>query len=332
MIKPLSLIAVILCGLGIALYFYEQGAEQGQENLSGQILLKQLDTKNLNKIQVRSSEGLLELHQSQQGWQETGLDYPLSGEKIQEFLLELTDLRLGDLVTDNPERHALFQLLSPPESKEQWEDEKHAVAVNLLRGDDSSLLEILLGKSREQGSGQYLRYADSDEAYLLPDTLDIDTDPNDWLNKELTSLDEKMIQKLDFQNSSDSDFTLTYDNQSNSWSMSDSPEAELKEDEINDILKRLQESGRRKAGFPDNHFYLVDFLKLSWIFTLDDLHQNVYHPLAGFLCLGSEDTQRRAMNLCNFKIIVSDQCHIFAWLEIQLIKPFKNAVDRLGLK
>ncbi len=65
MIKPLSLIAVILCGLGIALYFYEQGAEQGQENLSGQILLKQLDTKNLNKIQVRSSEGLLELHQSQ---------------------------------------------------------------------------------------------------------------------------------------------------------------------------------------------------------------------------------------------------------------------------
>ena len=113
--------------------------------------------------------------------------------------------------------------------------------MSLLRGDDSSLLEILLGKSREQGSGQYLRYADSDEVYLLPDTLDIDTDPNDWLNKELTSLDEKMIQKLDFQNSSDSDFTLSYDNQSNSWSMSDSPEAELKEDEINDVLKRLQE-------------------------------------------------------------------------------------------
>ncbi|MEC8477982.1 MAG: DUF4340 domain-containing protein, partial [SAR324 cluster bacterium] len=153
----------------------------------------------------------------------------------------LNDLRLGDLVTDNPERHALFQLLSPPESKEQWEDEKHAVAVNLLRGDDSSLLEILLGKNREQGSGQYLRYADSDEVYLLPDTLDIDTDPNDWLNKELTSLDEKMIQKLDVRNSSNSDFTLSYDNQSNSWSMSDSPEAELKEDEINDILKRLQE-------------------------------------------------------------------------------------------
>ena len=63
MIKPLSLIAIILCGLGIALYFYEHGAEQGKENLSGQILLKQLDTKNLNKIQVRSSEGLLELHQ-----------------------------------------------------------------------------------------------------------------------------------------------------------------------------------------------------------------------------------------------------------------------------
>ena len=51
MIKPLSLIAVILCGLGIALYFYEQGAEQGKENLSGQILLKQLDTKNLKAVQ-----------------------------------------------------------------------------------------------------------------------------------------------------------------------------------------------------------------------------------------------------------------------------------------
>ena len=62
MIKPLSLIAVILCGLGIALYFYEQSAEQGQESLSGQILLKQLDTKNLNKIQVRSSEAVSYTH------------------------------------------------------------------------------------------------------------------------------------------------------------------------------------------------------------------------------------------------------------------------------
>ncbi|HJM06772.1 MAG TPA: hypothetical protein QF887_10330, partial [SAR324 cluster bacterium] len=89
MIKPLSLIALILCIIGIALFFYEQNADKGLENLSGQALLKELDTKSLNKIRVQSSEGLLELHQSLEGWKEIGLDYPLSAEKIQEFLLEL---------------------------------------------------------------------------------------------------------------------------------------------------------------------------------------------------------------------------------------------------
>jgi hypothetical protein len=241
MIKPLSLIALILCIIGIALFFYEQDADKGLENLSGQALLKELDTKSLNKIRVQSSEGLLELHQSLEGWKEIGLDYPLSAEKIQEFLLELTDLRLGDLITKNPERHALFQLLAPPDDKQEWDEDKHAITVSLMRGDDSKLLEIHLGKDREQGSGQYLRYAGADEVYLLPESLEIDTDPNEWLSKSLLKINDEMIHKISFQNSSDPKFTLNYDNESKRWSVLEDPEAELKDDAISDITKRLKD-------------------------------------------------------------------------------------------
>ena len=241
MIKPLSIIALILCVIGFALYFYEQDTEQAQEDMSGQALLKELDSKNLNKIQIQSSEGLLELHQSQQGWKEIGLDYPLSSEKIQEFLLELTDLRLGDLVTIDPKRHALFRLLDPPSEKQEWDEGKHATTVSLMRGDDSKLLEIYLGKNREQGSGQYLRYGGNDEVYLLPESLEIDTDPNEWLNKSLLKLNDQMIQKITIQKSSDPTFTLNYDNESKRWILVEDPETALKDDIINDMKKRLED-------------------------------------------------------------------------------------------
>ena len=117
MLKPLTIIAVILCIVGTGLYFFELNFGKNPKTRSGQVLLNELDTKNLYSIRLISPDGFLELHQTKnEGWLIKNIDYPLDPEKIQDLLLELTEMKLGDLITDNPEHHPRFQLKDPPES------------------------------------------------------------------------------------------------------------------------------------------------------------------------------------------------------------------------
>ena len=238
MLKPLTVIAAVLCVTGLGLYVYDWNSAEGPKTRRGQLLIVDLDTKSLKALRIRSEKGILELHQSKGGeWREKGLDYPLAEGKIQDLLLELTKLKLGDLVTGNPERHERFQLLDPPESQEDWDENRHALVLSMLKGDGSTLFDLRLGKDREQGSGQYVRYAGDDDVYLLPETLFIDTDPNDWLEKNLLTINKEDFRKVTIHHFDEEPFSLLYDNSTSSWSMTGG--GELKESEVESMVDRL---------------------------------------------------------------------------------------------
>ena len=242
MLKPLSFIAFVLCAIGVSLYIFEQDPGKISKGRSGQMVLQDLDTKSLNRINIESSAGLLELHHSKGGnWTVKHLDYPISKEKIQELLLELTEMRLGDLVSVNPERHGLFKLLDPPLSEKDWDESRHAISLNLLLGDESSLLDFRIGKVREQGNGQYARFAGDNEVYLLPEALQIDTDTNEWLDKNLLLIKKEDFRNLKLHHSDEKPFNLVYDNETSKWELQGTEETLLKEKEIENLTDRLQD-------------------------------------------------------------------------------------------
>ena len=122
------------------------------------------------------------------GWQEKSLSYEADIQPIHDLLLNLSQMRLENLVTSNPDHHKRFSLLSPPEKMEEWSKEIHADSVMFFQGDGALILSLLLGKERTNGDGQYIRHAGSDKVYLIPERLQIDAEVDDWLNKILFSL------------------------------------------------------------------------------------------------------------------------------------------------
>ena len=111
---------------------------------------------------------------------------------IQDLLIRISQIKLGDLISDNAEHHARFKLVDPPENIEKWTKDLHGNSVTLSKGDGTIILSLLLGKNRQNGEGQYIRQNGSDKIFLIPESLSIITNTDNWLNKELLKIDSNL--------------------------------------------------------------------------------------------------------------------------------------------
>ena len=125
MVKPLFITTLLLIIIGVGLFFYnEQNNFTNTENSNfvGQKLLEEIDTKALNKINIRGENSFVSLVQLQGGgWEEKSLKYEADISSIQDLLLKLYQTNLGDLVTNNASHHKRFKLVAPPDNFEKWE-------------------------------------------------------------------------------------------------------------------------------------------------------------------------------------------------------------------
>ena len=139
MFKPLLLITIVLLIIGTALFFIKDQTNYKNlpiSDVGGHKLLEKIDTKALNQINIQVEGTAVSLLQLQGGgWQEKSLNYEADTQPIQDLLLNLSQIRLGDLVTNNPDHHERFRLISPPEKLDGWRKELHADSVILLHGD-----------------------------------------------------------------------------------------------------------------------------------------------------------------------------------------------------
>ena len=221
MFKPLFLITFLLLIFGGGLFIYQDQTNYTKpqnSNFGRQKLLEQLDTKALYQIKIQEEGSVVSLLQLQGGgWREQSLDYDADILPIQDLLLNLSQIRLGDLVTNNPDHHARFQLLAPPEKLEEWNKDRHANSITLLRGDGTLILSLLLGKERIKGEGQYVRHTGSDKIYLIPEQLTVDSAVEDWLKKDLLSLESKQIASLKLENGKDISFSVSRESAETDW-------------------------------------------------------------------------------------------------------------------
>ncbi len=243
MFKPLLLITLVLFITGTGLFYLKDQTNYLNPPISavdGQKLLEKLDTKSLNQINIQVEGTAVSLLQLQGGgWQEQSLIYEADTQPIQDLLLNLSQIRLGDLVTNNPDHHERFRLSSPPEKLDEWTKESHADSVTLLHGDGSLILSLLLGKERSNGEGQYIRHAGSDKVYLIPERLSVDSAVDDWLKKDLLAIESAQIAGIKLQKGEKSSFAVNRDSAEAEWKSTvenlNTPDAER----IKKILDRL---------------------------------------------------------------------------------------------
>ena len=245
MLKPLLIITTILFFIGAGLYYFHESSNFNKSPKlaqGNQKLLKELNTKSLDRIKIFGNGSRVDLVQLQGGgWKEQSLNYEADILSIQDLLVNLSKISLGDLVTDNPDYHERFQLLDPPDNIDLWEKERHGFALNLLRGDGTSIVYLLLGKERINGPGQYIRQAGSDKIYLIPEPLLIYSEADDWLRKDLLALESKHIQRLDLQKVDNSSFSISRVDDKSDWGNNPENSELIKKNKINRALSRLED-------------------------------------------------------------------------------------------
>ena len=245
MLKPLLIITTILFFIGAGLYYFHESSNFNKSPKlaeSNQKLLRELNTKSLDRIKIFGNGSRVDLVQLQGGgWKEQSLNYEADILSIQDLLVNLSKISLGDLVTDNPDYHERFQLLDPPDNIDLWEKERHGFALNLLRGDGTSIVYLLLGKERINGPGQYIRQAGSDKIYLIPEPLLIFSEADDWLRKDLLALESKHIQRLDLQKVDNSSFSISRVDDKSDWINEPENLELIEKSKINRVLSRLED-------------------------------------------------------------------------------------------
>jgi hypothetical protein len=242
MFKPLlfTTFSLFIIVGGLIYYQDDNYFTKPQISKNNRLFPEQLDTKALNQIKIESQGSSVNLMQLKGGgWKEQSFNYEADPISIQDLLLNLSQIRLGDLVTNNPDHHKRFQLLTPPENKEDWSEDRHGISVSLLRGDGTSILSFLLGKNRISGSGQYARHIGSNKVFLIPEGLSIDSEANDWLKKDLLALESNQVQSLVLKNKEGGSFSINRDSAETDWKSSSAKSDVPDSDKITTLLNRL---------------------------------------------------------------------------------------------
>ena len=242
MIKPLFFATFTLVIVGGLLHLYQENFNStGSSNsLSfGQKLLEDLDTKSLSKITIRGEESFVSLMQLKGGgWIEESMKYEADSSQIQDLLLKLYQTNLGDLVTNNASHHKRFKLVAPPDNFEKWEKDLYGESVSLLKGDGTIILSFLIGKNRKNGQGQYIRYNGSNKVFHIPESLNINTKFNDWLDKKLLELEGDLVKNIKIKEVSEEKFNINRKSFKDPWVSNIDLVAPDKE-KIQNVLDRL---------------------------------------------------------------------------------------------
>ena len=238
MFKPLLAVAAALSLGGLLLFAFNQ-SETASAERSGNPVATDLDTSRLVRIEISGAERDLALVLHEGGWVDEKSKYPAQVEAISQLLLTLTTTVVGDRVTDNPERHGRFQVLAPPKASAERDSEKHADSLRLLDASGTPLLALLAGKNRDQGQGQYIRFADSAEVYLVPELLSLSADPADWLETELLNLEEELFREVRLTKSSGDTLRFQRADAGAGWQL-EGAERPLKQSKVETTLHRIK--------------------------------------------------------------------------------------------
>ena len=158
-------------------------------------------TKNINNIttiSIESFDNTLDLVKNDNSYiSESG--YPLKKGIWENLVTSLSLLRIEEKKTNEPNRHADLNLLSPELNKSEDESGGYATKVTLKNKDGSIFSSILFGKTDPSvgglSGGQFARIHKNNQSYLLKGAIRMPTSKSDWFESLLFS-----IKDSDFKN------------------------------------------------------------------------------------------------------------------------------------
>ena len=203
--RPRTLIALVIIGiLAVTGGWYFGTREEPSEQQSysgGRLMFPDLAPKlqDAAKIEIMHQDNTTTIAKHGDTW---GLvdrgGYAVQPSKLRGMLTALTELRLVEPRTTDP---AQFNRLGLEDPKEK------AATSNLLRVLDASgkpIVALIVGHRRVRTQGNvpeqvYVRQPDDNQTWLAEGGLQVDADPQLWLERDIMNIDHTRIASVDVQ-------------------------------------------------------------------------------------------------------------------------------------
>ncbi len=116
-------------------------------------------------------------------------DYPASFDKLSDLLDNLTQANFAEKKTSKPEYFDRLGL------RDLDHEESQAVKVTIMTPAEEPL-ELLVGNAATNRDGQYFRFPQEQQAWMMSTEFDVETDAEDWLKPTIINIDSERVRKV----------------------------------------------------------------------------------------------------------------------------------------
>lgn len=192
-IKTLLLAAFIVTAIAIVALQKGQQPESRDARL-GKTLITASAIDTLGGIKVETAVGKVDLALQDGKWVVPGrAGFPADLEKLEKLFQKLNQTTAVEMVTSNEKRHSSLGL--------EWVDGQpvngDATVLSLIGKDGEKVSTLIMGKSRQSkeqtggfgagADGQYLRFAGSNECYLISERVWVDKKTPNWIRHNMAA-------------------------------------------------------------------------------------------------------------------------------------------------
>jgi len=152
---------------------------------------------NVSKVTIKENKNTVELLEQDKKWVVKNLDnYPANFNKVRATVINLSQFKIVDEKTDNPELYSRLSVEDPAT------EHSTSSLVTLFNNSGQELASVIIGQQRLSSSskpGLYIRKPDRKQALLVEGVLDISATDVDWINQELMHISSAQVRSVTIQ-------------------------------------------------------------------------------------------------------------------------------------
>ncbi|MFC3122152.1 DUF4340 domain-containing protein [Agaribacter flavus] len=190
------LLVLFVLILGAYIVIYDGNTKNSTSATSANLVISEaLRNSEVMSIEIRSAnQTLLKASKlsNENKWMASQLSadsaYPLDKTHLAGFVQSLADAKLIEAKSKKPENHHRLGLSSVDDEGSS----AHLVVVEFESGD----VRMLIGNEATNQAGQYIRYADDDQMWLMDKRLSLPEEKYSWLDQSLLGFTAKELISL----------------------------------------------------------------------------------------------------------------------------------------
>jgi hypothetical protein len=223
------IVLAIIAGLMVVWAVFQSNISNKPKTRPGSpvYLVQGLDPADIDSIVLGKADNTVTLKRQGGRFVVANKDnYPAVTAKVNELITKCLDIKTGELYTADKANHKALGVT----------EEDAEIVVKFFRPDSSLLTGVVMGKSKEQGQGSYVRLLSNDSVYVTMEQPWFSNSAMNYIEQELFSINRDDIESVTV-NGPDEVYTLRVGDSSDDIILENLPEGKkLKNSDAKNVL------------------------------------------------------------------------------------------------